>query len=86
MTTFRLDRLSDVLYLFARGQQLTGNVMITQDESLHYPGVVLVDITAQNHTSDWLRAVQVCSLERQPGQQGVGIFVSFVISPYKEST
>ena len=77
--------MSDVLYLFARGQQLTGNVMIIQDESLHRPDAVLVDVAAYYHTPDWLHVVQICSLERAKGEQGVGIFVSITILLHNNS-
>ncbi|KIP08995.1 hypothetical protein PHLGIDRAFT_126598 [Phlebiopsis gigantea 11061_1 CR5-6] len=74
MTTFKLDRWSDKLYLFSRGMHLTGDVAITLDESVHQPDAVMVDVIARSHTSDWLHAVQVCSLERKKGEQGVGLF------------
>ena len=75
MTTFKLNSWSEKLYLFSRGMQLTGNVAITIDESVQQPDAVMVDVIARSDTSSWLHTVQVCSLERKKGEQGVGLFV-----------
>ena len=77
IATFTLPLHSDALYLFARGRKLSGNVVITQDDSLRKPDVVLVDVVAQHHTADWLHLVSVCSLARVEGERGIGIFVSY---------
>jgi hypothetical protein len=76
MQTFKFNRTLDVLYLYTRGQQLGGNVVITQVDTEEDPDVVYVDVTAQHSTKLYLHAVSVCSLERAAGEQGVAIFVS----------
>lgn len=75
-TTFRLSRFEDVLYLYTRGTQLHGNVVVIQDDRIDEPDVVHVDVTAQNSTRTWLHAVSVCMMERAAGEQGVALFVS----------
>ncbi|EKM53643.1 uncharacterized protein PHACADRAFT_260108 [Phanerochaete carnosa HHB-10118-sp] len=74
MTTFKLDRMSDVLYVFTRGKYLSGNVVITQDERIEDLDSVHVDVTPLHNTPDWLSAVSVCSLMRGPNERGIGIF------------
>lgn len=91
---FELERSSDVLYLFKRGVKTSGNVVITQDERMHQDDLVHVDIVAlpstasflhaesmnpQSSPAGFLYAISVCALERAPGQQGIGIFVSITL-------
>lgn len=75
VTTFKLDRLADVLYIFTRGQSLSGNVVITQDERTEDLDLLYVDVAPIHATPNWLHAVSVCSLSRGPDEMGIGIFV-----------
>lgn len=91
---FQLERSSHVLYLFKRGVKTSGNVVITQDERMHQDDLVHVDVVALPSTASFLHAqsmqtqtspagflyaVSVCALERAPGEQGIGIFVSTIL-------
>lgn len=76
--SFALKDYEQALYLFARGTQLGGRVNIVQDGPAD--GVVRVDVEALRSTPRWLHAVTVCALERAKHEQGVGIFVCYLLS------
>lgn len=73
--SFELARTSEVLYFLSRGIQSTGSIVIVQDDTIRAPDTVRVDVIALHYTPEYLHAIAVCSLERSPGEQGVGIFV-----------
>lgn len=62
----------------------SGNVVIIQDERMHEPDTLHVDVVAYHDASSYLHAISVCALERKPGEQGIGIFVCFISSPLRE--
>ncbi|KDQ56481.1 hypothetical protein JAAARDRAFT_36637 [Jaapia argillacea MUCL 33604] len=69
---FELPASSDVLYLFARGSKVYGNVEIT--DSSDVLDVVKVDMTITYSREEALARATICKLSRSGGHNGVGIF------------
>lgn len=76
--TFDLPVSSDALYLFARGSLAAGRVTIV--DSKDTSDTVEVDVVVNYYNSNALDRVNVCSLQRKSRQNGVGIFVSCLLS------
>lgn len=71
--SFELPWTSDVIYLYGRGMRSAGSVYVIQDESIS--DAIHVDVVAAHPTPAYLQYLAVCSMESQPGERGVGIFV-----------
>jgi hypothetical protein len=72
-TVFDLPVSSDALYLFARGSLAHGSVTI--EDSQRGGDTVEVEVTVKYYTRRALNRAKVCSLQRRPQENGVGIFV-----------
>lgn len=72
-TVFDLPLSSDSLYLFARGSLAHGSATILADAQ-EGADKVRVDVIVSYYTDEGLDHAKVCSLQRQSGQNGVGIF------------
>jgi hypothetical protein len=75
---FDLPVSSDALYLFARGSLAAGTVTIV--DSKNASDTVQVDVIVNYYNQNALDRTNVCSLQRKSRQNGVGIFVSCLLS------
>ena len=71
---FYLPASSDALYFLARGSLANGSAKIVDSEEDE--DRVKVEVVVSYYTQEALDRVKVCSLQRKPGENGVGIFVS----------
>ncbi|KAF7798870.1 hypothetical protein EIP86_010098 [Pleurotus ostreatoroseus] len=76
-TSFDLPLDSDALYVFARGSQVAGTIVVTQDEREHDPHKVHFDVAAVHSTPAFLEHISVCAMERRRGERGIGIFTPY---------
>jgi hypothetical protein len=73
---FYLPVSSDALYLLARGSLVHGSAIIVDSEEDE--DKVKVEVVVSYYTQEALDRAKVCSLQRKPRENGVGIFVSDV--------
>ncbi|KAI0071184.1 hypothetical protein K474DRAFT_1712689 [Panus rudis PR-1116 ss-1] len=73
-TSFDLPLSSKVLYLFTSGAWSNGDVEVVQDPTLNEGDKVRMDILLATSRSWAEDELKVCSLQRRPGENGVGIF------------
>lgn len=73
--TFELPLSADTLYLFSRGALGKGIVSYQVDPTLAND-IVKVTIIVTHRSSETAGVVTLCSMERVPGERGIGIFVS----------
>ncbi|CAL1711753.1 unnamed protein product [Somion occarium] len=74
MTSFGLPLSADALYLFTRGSLSAGTITVMSDRNLNNKSDMIVDIVASPFDSTHLNILTICSLEKGPGQRGIGIF------------
>jgi hypothetical protein len=74
--TFELPLSADVLYLFSRGSGVSGTVALLPNDSAVRRDKMQVDVVANYESFDAFKRTTICSLQRKPGEHGVGIFVS----------
>lgn len=74
--SFRLPLSADVLYIFGRGSLSQGTVTLTSTKSSSLPrDTVEINITPTYESARQLGLVNLCHLERAPGEVGIGILV-----------
>lgn len=73
-TSFDLPRFSSLLYFVSRGVLSHGSIEIVNDGT--NPDQVTVEVDLLYNFDDVLDRVDVCTLQRDEDQNGVGIFVS----------
>ncbi|KAF9647713.1 hypothetical protein BDM02DRAFT_3129549 [Thelephora ganbajun] len=73
--SFGIPLNSSAIYLLARGQQATGRVTVVPHPT-SVSDEIIVDVVAQYHEWNIFMNTNVCLMERNEGERGVGIFVS----------